>query len=125
MLDIAVEDLTLDTVGFTGTVNITSAPSTNTGVNVLPGPVKKGVYTNPLNVTISGATSGSCTQTAPFLPFSISATAVKSKVDGNAVMRVTDQVPISIPGTQPGPSACTITGTLIISDAGQDKAKAD
>ncbi len=122
--NIANEDLTIapkepDT---SGSIAVTSAASTKVKAD-------KGVYSGGIGVQISGATFGTgpalCTQTSP-VTTTIEATATKTKADGSLVNRVDDESPtLAIAGLLPDTvTACSIAFTAQITDAGQDKAKA-
>lgn len=86
----------------------------------------KGVYVSPLQITVNGysVSASSTVQTSP-VPASIVATAIKNKSDGKLVMREGDQlIGLTIPVTVGG-QAATIPISIKISNAGQNKVKAE
>lgn len=107
-----------------GNVNITSPASTNSKVIIGEG-IKKGVYTGPMNIAVSGysdsAISGGSGSGV------INSTANNNKIDGKPVMLEGDSGEVVLSGTNPQ-SGSPITGytvTVKIVSAGQSTVKGD
>jgi hypothetical protein len=89
-----------------------------------------GVYAGDIDVAISLATNGTCTQTppvppAPFPKATLKPTATKTKAQGDLVLRDGDSaVAVTISGTDGGGNPCTFPVTVVVTDAGQTKVKA-
>ena len=115
MENIANTDCTID-ANNNASVSITSPASTKSKAN------GKGIYRGTINVSVAGAFTSTCTQTAPF-PSTISPTAIKTKADGQAVIREGDSGSATVAGVLSGGGTCSITVNFSIDDAGQDKAK--
>ena len=116
MENIANTDCTID-ANNNASVSILSLPSTKNKAN------GKGVYRGTITVSVVGASiEGTCTQTAPFSS-TISPTAIKTKADGQEVIREGDSGSVTVAGTTPSSASCTIVVNFSIDDAGQDKAK--
>lgn len=83
-------------------------------------------YLDGTQVTVPpGATDGTCTTTAPGIG-NMSATAEKVLGEDKEVLRKDDELTISaIPGILSPSGACTLDVTVKITDAGQDKTRAN
>jgi len=105
-----------------GAFTVVSVPSLKTKA------VGSGVYRGPLLYTFAGGDAdgfvpGSVVTPAPQ---TIAATAIKTKLDGLAVIRLGDSGTMVAIGTIPPPTGGTapVSGSVEVSDAGQDKAQA-
>ena len=108
----------------TGNVSINSLASANSKAIISEG-VKKGIYTSPLSVTVSGYTDASISGGSG--TGVINSTALKNKVDGSAVMLEGDSGEVVLSGTNPQ-SGSPVTGytvTVKIISAGQTVVKAE
>ena len=115
MENIANTDCTID-ANNGASVSIISPASMKSKAN------GKGVYRGTITVSVAGATAGSCTQIAPEQS-TISPTAIKTKVDGQEVIREGDSGSVSVAGQTPSSASCNILVNFSIDDAGQDKVK--
>lgn len=120
--EIAVQGSTLkfQNPAHSGTITITTPPSTNTKVD------SKGVYAGVLTVTISNGSDGSITNATG--TGTITPTALFVKVDGQLVIRKGDfSIPITMTGQNPSPPPPTSTylTTVEIDDPNQTNTKAD
>lgn len=107
-----------------GNVMINSPASTNSKVIISEG-VKKGIYTSPVSITVSGysdaAISGGSGSGV------INSTAMHNKIDGKAVLLEGDSGEVILSGTNPD-SGSPVTGytvTVKIISAGQSTVKGD
>lgn len=86
----------------------------------------KKVY-KEIGFTVTGATNGTCTQSAPFYG-SITPDPAPKKVlvdSGEKPVRETDEKAVTIPGVLSGGGGCSISATVVITSPGQTKAKAE
>ena len=116
MENIANTDCTID-ANNNASVSILSPASTKNKAN------GKGIYRGTITVLVAEASiEGTCTQIAPE-ESTISPTAIKTKVDGQEVIREGDSGSVSVDGLTPDFDPCIIPVNFSIDDAGQDKAK--
>lgn len=123
MKDVAVVGATLTVQSpVTGSAVFTGSPSSKLRAS------GQFVYLDGVQITLAaGVTNGTCTTTAPAVG-NIPATAVKVSdiAVSKAVLRVDDEVTIyNIPGILGGGGACTLTVTIKITDANQNKVRAE
>lgn len=105
----------------TGVVSFVSAPSTKAGA--LVSSLFKGIYKGNVQFKVaSGCTNGTCTSDADYFN-TFSPGSTKNKVEGDFPLREDDEKACSIPGKTGGGSACTISATIIVTNAGQTKVK--
>lgn len=103
-----------------GTFLITSTPSTKSKC------ISKGIFKTPIQYTFSGGSAAGCDPgtVTTLSPQTITASALKCKADGTLVMRKLDFGTMTAQGTLSG-SPVAVSGLVEISDAGQDKVKAN
>lgn len=115
-LPIANTNLVLNATS--GTANVTGIPNTKvkaSGANI---------YTDPLSITVTGASQGNCQGASG--SGVISATSTKTKATGSFVMRQTDNATITVNGlTVPGGAPCSFPVTVTIANAGQNKVNSE
>lgn len=119
--EIANANCTLDVKEPTiqATLTVTSLPSTNVKAD------GAGVYAGGIDFVIAGATDGTCTQSAPATG-TIDPTATETKANGDEVVRVDDEAQtVTVTGVLSGGGACSLAVTGYVSDAGQDKVRAE
>lgn len=119
--EIAVDGATItdDNVANSTTLTITAVPSTKAKIE------GNGIYKKELGFTIASGSgiSGSCVLTAP-VNDKIPSTAVKTKAEGDEVMRKDDSVVVNATGTNPSSGAsCPLVFNVRIDDAGQTSGK--
>jgi hypothetical protein len=120
----AVEGMTLAFIDslHTGTITITGSPS----MKARKIPENKYVYKDKLAIAISNGGDGSTTDNATGTG-EINASEIKSKLEGEFVLRRDDKstVPIIMTGTNrnPPPATMTYTTQVKISDPAQDKCR--
>lgn len=122
----ALKEVAVQGATFSYQAPVTGAPPTPgaPSTKVLAG--GSGVFQDGLQVTIPvGVTDGTCTTTAVGIG-NISATSLKVDAEGKKVLRVGDSVTVAgITGVLSGGSACALTVTVEITNAGQAKVKAE
>jgi|OM-RGC.v1.027682084 hypothetical protein len=121
--EVAVDGCTIEPQGIVsgGTLSITSVPSTKVKAE------GAGVYRGQIQFTVSGANaSGYDPGTVVTVgPATIPATALKVSADGQAVMRVDDQVPAAAMTGTIGGTPTPFVEPFAITDAGQTKVLAE
>lgn len=107
-----------------GNVDITSSASTNSKVIISEG-VKKGIYTSPMQISVSGYSDSSISGGSG--TGVINSTAQNNKIDGSAIMLEGDSGEVVLNGTNPQ-SGSPVTGYTVsvkIISAGQSTTKGD
>lgn len=119
---IAVEGLKIEPKqsGVSATISPLTLPDNKVSVD------SKKVYAGGVQIQIVGAATATCTQSAPIVVTTIPATSQYTLANTKAVNRVDDEGPtLNIPGTTGGGGPCTVTLTPVITDANQDKVRAE
>jgi len=115
MKSLAVEGLTLNSSS--GNAQIVSQASQKVKAT-------NGIYKSPLQVSINGASQGTC-QNANGSGV-ISATATKVLIEGSPSIREGDTGVVVVDGTNStNGSPCSFTVTVTVSDAGQNRTKGE
>ena len=126
--EIACESMTIKitTPGVMGQINLISQPDLKNRAD------GKKIYVGDLNFSVSNIIQTPCGTASPGMVASatISPTATKNMVGGKNVLRVGDKVTglSAVGATQPAsptPTPCSITFDVEITDAGQNKVRAE
>ena len=104
-----------------GTFTITSTPSTNVSAG------GGGVFRGPLNGTFSEGNASGFVSGSVAGAWVIQPTAANVKADGQLVIRDGDTGTLTATGTLPPPTGGTapVTGSVVVSDAGQGEINGD